>query len=102
MTDKNMLVLQGCRDGLRVEDDLCSETSEQSADDSNAVINIKIEEEEEIPIKEEDGPVAISFDSAKDEPEVSLQTFHRYTGLLCVIMPFSLPAFPHKSAPYGK
>jgi hypothetical protein len=100
ITDKSTLVLQSHTDALRVEDGLCSETSLQSADDSNAVISTKIEEEE-IPIKGEDEPIAISFASAKDEPVVSPQTFHQYIGLLCVIMPFSLPAFPHKSAPYG-
>jgi len=76
MTDKNTLVLQSCTDVPRVEHDLCNETSVRSAVDTNEVI-IKIEGEE-VHIKEEDGPIAISFSSMKDEPEVSPQAFHRY------------------------
>jgi hypothetical protein len=53
----------------------------QSAANSNAAISIKIEEEE-ICIKEADEPIAGSFSSVKDEPEVSPQTFHQYIGLL--------------------
>ena len=87
MTDKNMLVLQSCTDALRVEHGLCSETGVQSFDDSNEVISIKIEREE-ICIKEEAVPTAISVSSIQDEPEVSPQTFHRHLGLLSVIMPF--------------
>jgi hypothetical protein len=69
----------------------------QSADDSSSVVSFKIEEEE-ILIKEEEEPIAISFPLIKDEPEVSPQTFHQHVGVLCVILPFSLPAFTHKSA----
>jgi hypothetical protein len=68
----------------------------QSADDSSSVVSFKIEEEE-IQIKEEEEPFAISFSSIKDEPEVSPQTFHQCIGLLSVILPFCLPAFTHKS-----
>jgi hypothetical protein len=53
-------------------------------------------------IKEEDEPIAISFSSIKEEPEVSPQTFHQYLGLPFVIVPFCLSAFPRKSAPYGE
>ena len=77
MNDENTLVLQSCTDAPRVEHGLCNETSVRSSDDSIEVINIKIEGEE-IHIKEEDEPIAISFSSIKDEPEVSPQTFHRY------------------------
>jgi len=63
----------------------------QSCDDSNEVISIKIEEEQEICIRQEDEPIAISFSSIKDEPEVSPQTFHWYLGLPYVIVLFSLP-----------
>jgi hypothetical protein len=86
MTDKNTLVLQSCTDVPRVEHGLCSETSVQSSDDSNEVISIKIEEEQEIHTREEGEPIAISFSSIKDEPEVSPQTFHRYLRLPSVIM----------------
>jgi hypothetical protein len=74
MTDKNTLVLQSSTDVQSVEDGLCSEGGVQSADDSKSVISFKIEEEE-IQIKEEEEPIAISFPS-KDAPEVSPQTFH--------------------------
>ena len=77
VTDKNMLVLQSCTVALSVEHGLCSETSVQSADDSNEVITIKIVGEV-VRIKEEDEPIAISFSSIKEEPEVSPQTFHQY------------------------
>ena len=75
MTDKNTLVLQSCTDAPRVEHGLYSETNEWSSDDSNEGMSIKIEEEE-ICIKEEDEPIAMSFSSIKDESEVSPQTFH--------------------------
>jgi hypothetical protein len=90
MTYKNILVLQSCTDAPRVDHGFCSETSVRSSDDSNEVINIKIEEEEkEIRIKEEElEPIAISFSSTKDEPEVSPQRFYRYLSLVSVIMPF--------------
>jgi hypothetical protein len=87
MTDKYTLVLQSCTDAPRVEHGLCSETSVQSSDDSIEVISISIEGEE-IRIKEEDEPIAISFSSVKDEPEVSPQTFHWYLRLPSVIMLF--------------
>jgi hypothetical protein len=45
-------------------------------------------EGEEICIKEEVEPIAISLSSIKDEPEVSPQTFRQYLGLPSVIMPF--------------
>jgi len=86
MTD-NTLVLQSCTYAPRVEHGLCRETSVRSSDDSIEVISINIEREE-IRIKEEVEPLAISFSSIKDEPEVSPQTFHRYLGLPSVIMPF--------------
>ena len=47
----------------------------RSSDDSNEVISVKIEREE-ICIKEEVEPIAISCSSIKDEREVSPQTFH--------------------------
>jgi hypothetical protein len=86
MTEQNILVLQSCTDAPRVEHGLCSETNVQSSDDSIEVISIKIEEEE-IHIKEEVEPIAISFSSIKDEPEVSPQTFLPYLRLPSVIMP---------------
>jgi len=90
-TTDNTLVLQSRMDALRVENGLCSETSVQSSDDSKEFISIKIEEEE-IHIKEEVEPIAVSCSSMKEEPEVSTQTFHRYLRLPFVIMPFvSLP-----------
>ena len=73
----------------------------QSSDDSSEVISVKVVGEE-ICIKEEDEPIAISFAAIKDEPEVSQQTFHQYMGLPSVILPFCLSAFPRKSAPYGE
>jgi len=82
MTDKYTLVLQSCTvalrvesGSLRVENVSCSETSVQSSDDSNEVITIKIVGEA-VHIKEEVEPIALSFSSIKDEPEVSPQTFH--------------------------
>jgi hypothetical protein len=75
MTDKNTLVLQSGTDAPGVEHGLCSETSVRSSDDGIEVISINIEGEE-IHIKEEVEPIAISFSSIKDEPEVSPQTFH--------------------------
>ena len=75
MTDKNTLVLQSCTDVPGVEHGLCSDTSVQSSGDGNEVMSIKIEGEE-IHIKEEDEPIAISFSSVKDETEVSPQTCH--------------------------
>jgi hypothetical protein len=65
MTDKNTFVLQSCTVRLTAGHTLCNETSVQCHDDSNAVISIKIEQEE---------PVAISFSSIKDEPDVSEST----------------------------
>ena len=81
------MALQSCTDAPRVEHGLCNETSVPSSDDSIEVISTNIEGEE-IHIKEEDEPIAISFSSIKDEPEVSLQTFHRYLGLPSVTTPF--------------
>ena len=49
----------------------------RSSDDSIEVISINIEGEE-IHIKEEVEPIAVSCSSMKEEPEVSTQTFHRY------------------------
>jgi len=98
MTDKNTLVLQSCTDALRVEHGLCSKRSEWSSDDSNEVMSIKIEEEE-IRIKEEDEPIAVSFSSIKDEPEVSPQIFHRYLRLPSVIMLFVCLPFHIKQLP---
>ena len=90
-TTDNTLVLQSRTDALRVENGLCSETRVQSSDDSKEFISIKIEEDE-IHIKEEVEPIAVSCSSMKEEPEVSTQTFHRYLRLPSVIMPFvSLP-----------
>jgi hypothetical protein len=77
MTVKNMLVFQSCADARRVENGLCSASSARFSDDSSKVISISIEGEE-ICIKEEDEPIAISSSSVKDEPEVSPQTFHQY------------------------
>jgi hypothetical protein len=57
---------------------------------------------EVVHIKEEVEPIAISFSSIKEEPEVIQQTFHQYLGLPSVIVPFFLSAFPHKSVPYGE
>jgi len=87
MTDKNTLILQSCTDAPRVEHGLCSEARFQSSDDSIEAISINIEGEE-IHLKEEVDPIAISFSSIKHEPQVSPQTFHRYLGLPFVIMPF--------------
>jgi hypothetical protein len=63
----------------------------QSSDESNEFIPIKIVGES-VRIKEEGEPIAISFSSIKDEPEVSSHTFHQYLGLPSVIMLFCLPA----------
>jgi hypothetical protein len=101
MTDKNTLVLQSCTVALSVERGLYSETSVPSSGDGNEVITLKIVGEV-VRIKEEDDPIAISFSSIKDEPEVSLQTFQHYLGLPSVIVPFCLSAFPHKSGPCGE
>jgi len=103
MTDKNTLVLQRCTDARRVEHCSSSETSVRSSDVSNEVITIKVEGEE-LHIKEEAEPIAISCSSIKDVPEVSPQTFHQYLRLPSVIMlyKYCLPAFPHKSAPCGE
>ena len=99
MTVKNTLVLQSCTDAPRVEHGLCGETSVLSSDDSIEVTSINIEGEE-LHIKEEAEPIALSFSSIKDEPEVSTQTFHRYLRLPSVIMSFRLSSFPHKTALY--
>ena len=101
MTDKNTLVLQSCTDVPGVEHGLCSDTSVQSSSDGNEVMSIKIEGEE-IHIKEEDEPIAISFSSVTDEPEVSPQTLHQYLGLPSAIVVLCLSAFPQKSTPYGE
>jgi hypothetical protein len=85
MTDKNTFVLQSCTVPLTVEHGLCRETGVQCCGDCNAVISIKIEQEE---------PIPISYSSIKDEPEVSLQTFQLYIGLLYVIMPFYINLLP--------
>ena len=96
ITDKNTLVLQSGTDAPRVEHGLFSETSVWSSDDSIEVISINIEGEE-IHIKEEVIPIALSFSSIKDEPEVSPQTFHWYLKLLSVIMVFvCLPFHIHQ------
>ena len=96
ITDKNTLVLQSCTDAPRVEHGFCSKSNVWSSDDNNEVMSIKIEEEE-IHLKEEDEPIAISCSSVKDEPEVSPQTFHRYLGLPSVTMPFVCRPF-HKNS----
>ena len=101
MTDLGTLVLQSCTVALTAEHGLCSETTVQASGDSNEVIAIKIVGEA-VHIKEEDEPIAISFSSIKEEPEVSPQTFHQCLGLPSVIMPFYLSTFPHKSASYGE
>jgi hypothetical protein len=86
------MVLQSCTVALSVERGLCSETIVPSSGDGNEVITLKIVGEV-VPIKEEDDPIAISFSSIKDEPEVSPQTFHHYVGLPSVIVPFCLLPF---------
>jgi hypothetical protein len=101
MTGKNTLVLQSCAVELSVERGLCKETSVPSSGDGNEVITLNIVGEV-VRIKEEDDPIAISFSSIKDEPEVSQRTFHHYLLLPSVIVPFCLPAFSHKSAPCGE
>jgi hypothetical protein len=95
------MVLQSCTVALSVERGLCSETIVPSSSDGNEVITLKTVGEV-VRIKEEHDPIAISFSSIKDEPEVSLQTFHHYLVLPSVIVPFCLSAFPHKSAPCGE
>jgi hypothetical protein len=89
MTDKNTLVLQSCTVALSVEHGSSSETIVPSSGDGNEVITLKIVGEV-VHIKEEDDPIAISFSSIKDEPEVSPQTFYHYVGLPSVIVPFSV------------
>jgi hypothetical protein len=95
MTDNGTLVLQSCTVALRAEHGLCSETSVQSFDDSNDVTTIKIVGDL-VGVKEEDEPIAVSFSSIKEEPEVSPQAFHRYLGLpsnyavLSVCLPFHI------------
>ena len=101
MTDNNTLVLQSCTDVPTVEHGFCSDKSVHSFGDGNEVMSIKTEGDE-IHIKEEDGPIAISFSSVKDEPEVSPQTFHQYLELPSVIVTFCLSAFPQKPTPYGE
>ena len=76
MTDKNTLVLQSCTVALSAEHGSCCETSVQSSYYSNEVITIKIVGEA-VHIKEEVEPIALSFSSIKDEPELSPQTFHQ-------------------------
>ena len=99
MTDNGTLILQSCKVGLRVEHGLCGEPSVQSSGDSNEVIAIKIVGEAVL-IKEEVEPIALSFSSIKDEPEVSPQTFHQYLRSPSVIMVvcLCLSAVPYKSA----
>ena len=77
MTDNGTLVFQSCKVGLRVEHDMFGEASVQSSGESNEVITVKIVGEA-VQIKEEVEPIAISFSSIKEEPEVSPQTFHQY------------------------
>jgi hypothetical protein len=91
MADNVMLVLQTCTVAQRAEHGLCSKTSVHSSDDSNEIFTTKIVGDL-VCIKEEDEPIAISFSSIKEEPEVSPQTFHQYLGLQSVIMSFCLPA----------
>jgi len=76
-TDNGTLVLQSCTVALRTEHGLCSKTFVPSSDDCNEVITIKIVGEA-VHIKEEVEPIALSFSSIKEEPEVSPQTFHQY------------------------
>jgi hypothetical protein len=66
-----------------------------SSGDDNEVITLKIVGEV-VHIKEEVDPIAISFSSIKDEPEVSQQTFHHYLRLPSAVVVFCLSAFPHK------
>jgi len=98
MTDKNTFILQICTDVPREEHGFCSETNLRSSDHNDEVISTKIEGEE-VRIKEEDEPIAISFSSIKEEPEVSPQTFHRYLRLLSVIMLFVCLPFHIKQLP---
>jgi hypothetical protein len=88
MTDNGTLVLQSCTVALGAEHGLCSKTSVQS-DNSNDVITIKVVGDL-VHIKEEDEPIAISFSSIKDEPEVSPQAFDQYLGLPFVNILFCL------------
>jgi hypothetical protein len=85
MADNGMLVLQSCTVALRAEHGLCSKTSVQSSDERNEIFTIKIVGDL-VRIKQEDEPIAISFSSIKDEPEVSPQTFHQYLGLLTYLL----------------
>jgi hypothetical protein len=101
MTANGMLVLQSCTVLVTVEHGLCGKTSVQSSDDGSEIVCINMVGEV-VRIKEEDEPIDISFSSIKEEPQVSPQTFHQYLGLPSVIVPFCLPAFSHKSAPYGE
>jgi hypothetical protein len=98
VNDKNTLVLQSCTDAPRVEHGLCSETSVRSSDDSIEVISINIEGEE-MHLKEEVEPIAISFSAIKDKPEVSPQTFHQYLRLPSVIMLFVCVPFHINQVP---
>jgi hypothetical protein len=77
MTDNGTLVLQSCTVAPRAKHGLCSKTCVQSSDGSNEVITIEIVGEA-VHIKEEVEPIALSFSSIKEEPEVSPQTFHQY------------------------
>jgi hypothetical protein len=77
MTDKNTLVFQSCTSAPRVEHGLCSKTDVLSSDDSIEVISINMKGEG-IHLKKEVEPIAISFSSMKDEPQVSPQEFHWY------------------------
>jgi hypothetical protein len=92
MTDKNTSVLQSSTDAPRLDHGLCSGTSVWSSDDGIEVISKKIEEgeEEEVRVKEEDEPSAISFSSIKEEPEVSPQIFRRYLELPSLTMLLSV------------
>jgi hypothetical protein len=89
VSDNVTLDLQSCTVAQKVERGLCCETSVQSSDDSNEVITIKTVGEV-VSIKEEDEPIAISFSSIKDEPEVSPKAFQQYLGLPSVVMPLCL------------
>jgi hypothetical protein len=72
-----MLVLQSCTFALRVEHGLCSETSVQSSDVGSKIVCTKVLGEV-VHIKEEDEPIAMSFSSISEEPEVSRPTFQQY------------------------
>jgi hypothetical protein len=83
MTDNGTLVLQSSTVALRAEHGLCSETSVQSFDDSNDVTTIKIVGDL-VHIKQEDEPIAVSFSSIKEEPEVSPQAFLQYLSGIAI------------------